>query len=151
METLLNQQKESTPKSPYNLALGHFGTHGKLVMHGHVAQPYTFADGTLTDAMHTLVNRIRTADPRVTKDIEVMLKDTRMGFEVVVNHDRLGHSIRYAAEPSLDNDILRYESRIEFCSAHHLPQEHTLPAGSKAAYRGLGKKLVRDMEHYLLG
>jgi hypothetical protein len=151
METLLNQQRESIPKSPYNLALGHFGSHGKLVMRGHIAQPYTFADETKTEAVKTLVNRIRTADPRITKDIEVMLKDTRMGFEVIVNHERLGHSIRYSAEPCLDNDILRYEPCIEFCSAHHLPQEHTLPAANKAAYRGLGKKLVRNMEHYLLG
>jgi hypothetical protein len=153
METLhYRQQKESTPKSPYNLTLGHFEDHGKLILRGHCAQPYTFADGVLADSMHALVNRIRAADPRVRKSIEIKTKDTRHGFSIVLRDSYIGHGVIFTAEPCLDpHSVLRYEGRVQRLSESHEPQDVILPHNGKAAYRSQGKKLVRDLEHYLLG
>jgi len=153
METLhYQQQKESTPKSAYNLTLGHFEGHGKLIMRGHCAQPYTFADSTLSDTMHALVNRIRSADPRVRKCIEIKTKDTRCGFSIVLTDSYLKHGVLFTAEPSLDpHSVLRYEGRVQRLADTHDPEEVTLFPGSKSAHRGQGKKLVRDLEHFLLG
>lgn len=153
METLhYQQQKESTPKSPYNLTLGHFAGHSKIMLRDHCVPPSTFADGVLADAMHSLVNRIRSADARVRKGIEIKTKDTREGLSIMISHDYLKHGVIFTAEPSLDpHSVLRYEGRVQRLSEFHEPQEVQLHPASKAAYRSQGKKLVRDLEHYLLG
>ncbi len=150
MEAILEQRKQSTPKSPYNIVLEHFLDRGKLLMRGNEVQPYTFAHGTLAEAMGALVNRIRVTDPRIRKNIEVMIEDNAAGFGVALSYPKLGHGVAFAAEPTLENGVLRYESRLQFLSAHSKPQEIELGRNSKAAYRAYGRKLAKIAEKYLL-
>lgn len=150
MEAILEQRKQSTPKSPYNIVLDHFMERGRILMRGNAAQPYTFADGTLAEAMGALVNRIRVTDPRIRKNIEVMIEDNKAGFGVTIACPKLGHGVAFAAEPSLENGVLRYEGRMQFLSAHSKPQDIVLPQNSKAAYRAYGRKLAKIAEKYLL-
>lgn len=150
METVLEQRKQSTPKSSYNIVLDHFMERGRILMRGNEVQPYTFADGTLAEAMGALVNRIRVTDPRIRKNIEVMIEDNKAGFGVTIACTKLGHGVAFSAAPVLENGVLRYESGMQFLSAHAKPQEIELERNSKAAYRAYGRKLAKIAEKYLL-
>jgi hypothetical protein len=150
METVLEQRKQSTSKSPYNIVLDHFMERGRILMRGNEVQPYTFADGTLAEAMGALVNRIRVVDPRIRKNIEVMIEDNAAGFGVALSCPKLGHGVAFAAEPTLENGVLRYNGTMQFLSAHGKPQEIEMGRNSKAAYRAYGRKLAKIAEKYLL-
>lgn len=150
MEAILEQRKQSTPKSAYNIVLDHFMERGRILMRGNEVPPYSFAHGTLAEAMGALVNRIRVVDPRIRKNIEVMVEDTVNGFGVTLAYPKLGHGVAFAAEPSLSDGVLRYESRMQLLSAHAKPQDIVLPQNSKAAYRAYGRKLAKIAEKYLL-
>jgi len=150
METLTTQTKTSTPRSPYNIALGYFLGRGRMKMNGHNALPYNFADATLADSMRSLINQVRRTDKALRGEIELDIQDTSSGLTIILTNEARGCGVEFTAEPSLDGEVLRYD-----CSVHVLDEDFRdgvkLVPNSKAAYRGIARKSARNWYSHLTG
>jgi hypothetical protein len=150
MEILTRQTKASTPKSPYNIALGYFLGRGKMQLNGHEALPYNFADATLADSMRSLISRVRKLDPSLRREIELDINDTASGLTIVLTNDARARGVEFKAEPSIDNRVLRYEGNVHIVD-EDFRDSITLVPNSKAAYRGIARKSAKNWFSHLTG
>jgi hypothetical protein len=153
METLTYQRKPSAgvmPKSPYNRALEHFEDRGRLTLLGHEAQPYTFADGTLAQAMYNLINHVRVMPQEFRNSVDIHTKDQDDGLAIRLHHKGRDRTVVFTAEPSLDDGILKYEGKVNLVT-QGFPQLMELQANSKKAYRAIARKSGKIWYAFLTG
>lgn len=154
----IQQDQKTTPKSDYNAALGHFKDHGKLAMKGNIVMPYTFIDQTLADTVQILVDGARRLDYRhrdVAQDIKVIARDGSYGLDIRLQNNALQRGLIFVAEPSLDGDVLRYESHMQLFftdNDQELQFENvTLEPNSKAALRSLAPRNAKEWYNFVTG
>ena len=153
----VSADKKRTTKSAYNVALDHFKDHGKLLMKGNIIGPYTFMDRTLADAMCILIDGVRRIDyraPSKTQDFTVLPRDGSDGLDFRIQNNALQRGIVFTAEPSLDGDMLRYDSKMQLFepNGNQLKfRDLVLEPNSKAALRSLAPRIAKDWYCFVSG